>query len=363
MTLDHFHQAQKLVEESGQNFGKILTRDKPYARIAKYIADTGTEVTHADLNEKFSFYKTGYASRKEMMDMARAWGIKNNVLIKTNVNDGIEFFSADTLQTTDLDKLILSGSGDLAFQYKAMTATWDEVCGLGAEGIPTENPNELLPVHWINHYVRDEHRCEDCIIDGFNLIVLDVDGTLPIKTFQEMFKDYKYALYTTKRSTPECERYRVIFPTNFTLELNREDYKDFMNNILSWMPFNVDPAVNQRAHKWLTNPNTTLYKNDGKLFDVLPFIPHTKRNETFMEAEKKIGNFGALEKWFSRQYSEGNRNNVLYRYAMALLDAGKSSMEIERCVLSFNDAQENKLNKDEIKNTILTQIARKQIAA
>lgn len=358
LTEDNLNQAIKLTEESGNDFERILARPKPYERLARFIAEQDTELTHADLVEQLPFYKTSNQSRKEMMDLARSWGIKNNILIKTVINDGIEFFSADSLKATNLNNLIVSGSDDIAFHYQDIPASWNDICTIGNQYLDgtDEDPQ---PIHWINHYVKDGHRCEDCVVPGFNLIVLDVDGTLPIKTFQDMFKDYKYALYTTKRSAPECERYRVIFPVNFTLELNKEDYKEFMNNILKFMPFDIDPAVNQRAHKWLTNPNATLYSNDGKLFDALPFIPHTKKNESFLASEGKIANLGALEKWFTRQFTEGNRNNVLYKYAMALLDAGKDYPTIERSVKSFNAAQDNKISNDELESTVLTEVAKK----
>lgn len=358
LTEEHLKQAIKLTEESGEDFNRILNREKSYARLAKFIAEQKTEVTHTDLDEKLPFYKTGFAARKEMMDMARSWGIKNNILIKTVVNDGIEFFSADTLTKTDMNKLIISASDDVAFHYQDVIASWDDICTMGNQYLDGTDSNPQ-PVHWINHRVKEGHRSDDCIVSGFNLIVLDVDGTLPIKAFQDMFKEYKYALYTTKRSTPDCERYRVIFPANYTLELDKDTYKEFMQNVLSWVPFSVDSAVCQRSHKWLTNPNATLYKNDGKIFDVLPFIPHTKRNESFMAGERKISNLGALERWFSRQFTEGNRNNILFRYGMALMDSGQSLMDIERCIYSFNDIQENKLSKEEIASTVISEIARK----
>ena len=51
-------------------------------KLAKYIANVGIEVTHADLNEALPFYKSGVAARNEMMTMAQAWGYKQNILIK-----------------------------------------------------------------------------------------------------------------------------------------------------------------------------------------------------------------------------------------------------------------------------------------
>ncbi|MFR7882306.1 MAG: hypothetical protein ACLU5J_13165 [Christensenellales bacterium] len=53
--MDHLLQAILLVEESGQAFRSILTREKSYMKLARYIANVGIEVTHADLNEALPF--------------------------------------------------------------------------------------------------------------------------------------------------------------------------------------------------------------------------------------------------------------------------------------------------------------------
>ncbi len=61
--LDHLMSAILLVEESGQSFQEILNREKAYVKLARYIADVGTELTHADLHEGLPFYKSGNAAR------------------------------------------------------------------------------------------------------------------------------------------------------------------------------------------------------------------------------------------------------------------------------------------------------------
>src|SRR5690606_95263 len=60
--MDHLLSAIKLVEESGEAFQLILNREKTYVKLAKYIASTDTEVTHADLLEALPFYKSGNAA-------------------------------------------------------------------------------------------------------------------------------------------------------------------------------------------------------------------------------------------------------------------------------------------------------------
>jgi hypothetical protein len=203
VTMDHLLQAIKLVEESGAAFNTILTRDKAYMKLAKYIANTSNEVTHADLTEALPFYKSGAAARNEMLSLAIAWGYKNHIIIKKSFVDGIEFFKGESLKQTDLEKMILSWSPDLAFNYTPERGPWDKL--------------ELLfkgpGLNWCNHQFIQGHRCNDQTIPGFNMVVVDVDGTSTINTVQELFKEYKYILYTTKRHGQDGkDRFRLVFP-------------------------------------------------------------------------------------------------------------------------------------------------------
>ena len=50
VTIDHLMQAILLVEESGESFKLILNREKPYVKLARYMAAVDTDVTHADLH-------------------------------------------------------------------------------------------------------------------------------------------------------------------------------------------------------------------------------------------------------------------------------------------------------------------------
>ena len=111
--MDHLHSAIKLVEESGRP-STILTREKTYVKLAKYIAAIGSDVTHADLNEALPFYKGAQRPSERDDDPGTAWGYKNNIIIKKSFIDGIEFFTGETLKETDLrqhDRLLLAPLG------------------------------------------------------------------------------------------------------------------------------------------------------------------------------------------------------------------------------------------------------------
>lgn len=349
LEMDHLHQAMKLVEQSGDSFKNILRREKTYAKLARFLANCGGEQTHADMHEALPFYKSSITARNEMMSMAMAWGYKNHIIIKKVFSDGIEFFSGQTLEETNLDKLLLSYSNHMAFGYLNDHAPFSDLHKLIS----------LKDYHWANHHFKGGHRTAENTQPGFNMLVLDVDGGTTLKMAHKLLADYTFMTYTTKRHTEEENRFRLILPINYKLMLDSEEYKEFMANILNWLPFKVDESANQRERKWLTNDQTQYHYNDGVLLDVLKFVPKTSKNEQYTKDFQSVANMDNLERWFAERMSTGNRNNTLLRFAMALVDSGIPYLEIEGRVLNLNKQIQNPLTEDEIRNTVLISVAQK----
>lgn len=351
VTMDHLLQAIKLVEESGKAFESILTREKAYMKLAKYIANTENEVTHADLTEALPFYKSGTAARNEMLSLAIAWGYKNHIIIKKSFVDGIEFFKGETLKQTDLNKMILSWSGHFAYNYQNDQGPWDKL------ELLFKAPN----LNWCNHHFNNGHRSTENTLPAFNMVVLDIDGDCSLNTVQELFKEYKYIIYTTKRHQTEGkDRFRLIFPLNYELALNREDYQEFMSNILNWLPFKTDQdAAKDYCRKWSSYDKGTYITNDGMLLDALKFIPRTSRNEQYQKEMAKVENLDNLERWFAQRMVQGNRNNLMFKYGMALVDSGLTFEEVSDKVKKFNKQINTGLSEDELEKSILITIAKK----
>ena len=303
---DHLMQAMKLVEESGENFLKLLNREKPYMKLARYLASVDEELTHADLTEALPFYKS--TQRNELLSLATAWGYKHHILIKKTFSDGVEFMKGEALEETNLNNLIISYSADFANNYISDYAPFDQLA---------TNLFKLEGMNWCNHHFKDGHRANIDALSTFNMVVLDVDGDISLNTAERLLKDYIYILYTTKRHTEEINRFRVVLPIKYTLSFDLEDYKAFMNNILSWMPFKSDEAANQPSKKWLTNPNAE------------------------------------IRRWFAKQIEIGNRNNLLLKYALCLVDNSLDLETVENKVLGFNKKLKDKLPEEEIQSTIL----------
>jgi hypothetical protein len=341
VTEQYFDYAVKLVEASGDAFNQMLTRDKKHVRLAKYLGEINKPVTQSDLVEDLSYYRGNTQSKVEMLQLATAYGYQNNILIKKRYEEGIEFIYGEALKKTNVNQLTISYSNDVAYQYLNDVVAFDEL----------HNLTNLPDMHWCSHHLINGHRQEDNAVAGFNLIVLDVENSVPLSVAQTLLKEYKALFYVTKRHTKDSNRYRVILPTNFVLQLDAKDFKEFMKNVFAWLPFEVDVATAQRARKWLTNEGHFTYQ-DGELIDVLPFIPKTSKNDNFLKDQIDQAGLDNLERWVLNNSGDGNRNNMLLRYALILVDANLSYTDCANKILGLNNKLDKPLKTTEIESTI-----------
>ena len=354
---EHAYAAIKLTEESGKAFDKMLKQDQPYTKLAHYLADSGRPMTQHDLVTDLTFYKGSKGDKSEMISLAIAYGYQNNIIVKRSYRDGVEFYEGETLDKTDLNSMIFSYSNELAYNYavEKTPVKWENLYVL------TQAPN----VHWANHAFIGGHRAEDKAIAGFNMVVLDVEDSVDLDVAKELLKGYKALFYTTPRhqtTDPDTgkvygDRFRIILPTNYKLELDGKDFKAFMKNLFDWLPFEVDEATGQRARKWVSHPGNYEYV-DGELLDVLPFIPETTRNKQFLDRMVDQQDMDNLERWVINNSGDGNRNNMLLRFAMILVDGGFDFAAIQQRVCTLNDKLPDKLTEAEILGTIMVTVGK-----
>ena len=347
LTTKHLYQAIKLAEESGEAFNQLLTRDRPYVKLAKYIATVKRDITQADLVEDLPFYRGPTSQKNEMLNLAIAYGYKNNIIIKKSFADGIEFLRGETLKETDLNRMIVSYSTDITTDYRNEFAPFDQLHRL----------TQTQGLHWVAHHLNGGYRNEENAIPGFNMVVVDVDGGVNISTAKMLLKNYKFLIYTTKRHTDQENRFRILLPINYELQMDAKDYKEFMANIYEWLPFEVDTGTNQRARKWLSHDGHYEY-NDGEMLDALPFIPKTSKNEERKELLNSQQSMDNLERWVINNIGDGNRNNMLLRYAMILMDAGFDFEGIRSRVVQLNHKIADKLDEAEIMSTIMITVGK-----
>lgn len=350
----HFKAAVKLMEESGNAFGKILNRPMAHQRLAHYIADSETSLTYAEMREQLPYMPKTMGGTKEIMTLATAYGYKNNIVIKKTFDDGVDFFTGESLAETDLDGLIISHSDQMAKDYYVDLAPFDQLDMLA------QAPNR----HFCNHSFKANYRNKDNVLPGFNCIIFDVDGSISLEGACDLMKEFTFVAYTTKSHTEEVNRFRMIIPTNYKLEMSRPDYMEFMKAVHDWLPFKLDPGGSEPERKWRTNPHAKVVNNKtDQLFDVLPFIPKTTRNEEHMRRQEELKDLDSLERWVAQRWEEGGRNNVMLRYTMCLVDDGMDYDEVRKRTILFNNSMSTPLTEDELLNTVLKTAAQRMSVA
>ena len=341
---DHLDYAISVVEDSGEAFHTMMRKQGPYERLAHYLADADVAVTQHELIQELPFYKGSEAQRKDLMTLAMSFGYKNNIIIRKQDDNGIEFFSGETLLETDLDAMTTGISKDIAYDYVTAHPPFKQLYKLTmAEGY-----------HYTAHGFINGHRSSDNAIPGFDLLILDCDGDVSIPIVKTLLEDYTFLISTTKRHTEEMNRFRLILPISHRLKLSPRDYSLFMTNVFEWLPFPVDEAAKDIARKWAAHPGQYEY-NFGSTIDATMFIPETKRSD---ETKAQITSNGVnnIERWFITHTSKGNRAAHLYRYGMVMVDAGLAIGEIIEKLEKFNASLETPLPEDQFRNSTIKSI-------
>lgn len=341
----------ELAEMSIASFRTMLKREKPYEKLAKYISSSDKKLTQVDLVEDLTFYKGSESQRRDLMNLAVAYGYNNNIIIKKTISDGIEFVEGDKLKETDLNKLSLSYSKDIAQGYKEAVVTSENLY----------KPAIAPGIHYCSHSFEDGHRKSEKAIPGFNVLILDVDHGLPIEVCRKLLSEYEFTIATTKRHSESNNRYRILMPMSHKLELTAEEHRQFMKNVFEFMPFECDEQTADIARKWQSNESGEHIYNEGKLIDVLPFIPNTSKQEKQKDIFMRYNGVESLQRWFLMNFKEEDgRNNMLLKYALALLDNGLVSENIRHSVHDMNSKLNVPLNEIEIENTVMKTVLRKE---
>ena len=351
ITRIHLDSAIQLCEDSGEHFNRVICKEGAYARLARYIAEIGKEVTQVDLIEELPFYKGSESQKKDLLKLAVAWGYKNNIIIRRTYVDDIEFLSGESLKETDINKLQVAYSNDITEGFELNTTDFGQLHKLtGAKDM-----------HYTAHTFIGNYRSGDKAIPGFDLLILDIDGGCSLNSAKELLSDFRCLFATTKRHTTEHNRFRVILPMSHYLKLTPKDYSKFMENVFNWLPFDCDTATKDIARKWMSYDKSQHHYNDGELIDATLFIPQTKKAR---EQEQKIldaQGMNNMERWFSGKIEIGNRATMLVRYGFMLMDNGYPEDAIRNMLVAFNDQIKDPISPEEIHSKIMPSIQKKII--
>jgi hypothetical protein len=268
--------------------------------------------------------------------------------ITTEDVDGIQFLSGKTVEKTNLKKIIISYSKNITKGYRTQKVAFDQLHKL----------TNLNGHHWVNHKLRDGYRDDEHCIPGANIVVLDVENSVNLDTAKYLLNDYAWLIHTTKRHTEKEHRFRILIPLTHHVELNAKDFKQFMQNVYNWLPFEVDDQTGQRSRKWLTCKGNYWY-NEGQSLDTLQFIPKTKKADEHRQRLSTQTNLSHIERWFINESEAGNRNNKMRDFGFMLIDAGYDGDTIRSKVLDLNSKIKDPLDEAEILSTIMVSVTKR----
>ncbi len=345
----HIEEAIEIVEESGEQFNFMMKKDKAYVRLAKYIAEeNGSAITLADLTTDLKFFKGSESQKREMITLARSWSASNNIVITEKLINDITYFTGELIKETDLERLIVSTSIEFADNYKPHMGKWEDFKAMAN-----------MDINFSTHHYIDNHRDDKNAHKAFNLLVLDVENSVPMAMAKQLLKEYKAIYYTTKRHTEKDNRYRIILPLAKTMNMDMDSHKQFYKNIFEFLPFSVDEIAHASA-KWQCYKTAEVSWTDGEMFDPLPFIPNTTlEKNTKTKFEKFGGSTTKLEKHILAT-TEG-RNNALLRLALVHTDSGKDEDTVRALIMSTNSKLDDPLPESEIDVTLMKTVRKKII--
>ena len=262
---------------------------------------------------------------------------KDEVLIKQKGK--VTRYRIEPLPLTNTQKLIISTNtekkGKFAINYTPGELAWEKFPKL----VVSDKVDSFTLCHYEGSTSAPEgHRRAQSFIEGQNLIAFDIDEGMTIEEAKAILQEYTYLIYTTKSHQIEkngevCDRFRILMPTKTMFYVTAEQHKMMYENLEVVLEITSNDAQTRNVSRlFYTNPDATVYINDGKLVDVSCCIPSTEKSDKIMpvmqnlEEQAENGELDKREagfmKWFLMNTSSGNRHENLTKAAYFFKDLG-----------------------------------------
>ena len=352
VTIDHLKYGIRLAEDSGEALRKLLNQPRPYVRLAKFLSEYEQAVTEADLIELLPFYSGTVANKRDMMNLATAHGHRNGIAITQYKEADVVFYRGSSLvPNPDNMEMVLSHSKDIADNYTSVTP---KLSVLAAKFFAKHN------IHYCNHHFKNGEvshgtRAKANVLEGFNMAIFDIDeDKMSPAALHKLLAKTNHVIATTKSHTPAEPRYRLLLPMSHTLSLNDEQYKQFCRNLAFWLPVKADTSAFQREKKFRTWNTSKVWSTlDGDNLDAMQFYPSTSVSDQLVSRHGKVVGLNGIQRWVVLNCTEGQRNQILYRYGCILAEHNLDAAQITAKITEINEKIDSPLSSDELQATVL----------
>lgn len=355
VTESDFLYAQSVVEDSYMDLTSIINRPEKYEVVVNYLLDRGTTESEYTLTKELPFYKD-VKSKKQFLELAKGYAYNNNITLQIHDRQNMTFYSARGKVKTDLDKpLMFSYSQDITEGFY----TNDEIVWRDFHKVVQTNG-----ISYAAHSFKEGHRSNDNVISGFQLIILDIDGGVDLETAKILFGDYTYLIATTRSHQKEKngkteDRFRIILPMEYSLDLETETYSKMMKNLFDDLPIDVDRLHD--AGRMFFGAEGEYWYNEGELINCDKYIDYTQEKEMYDKEGAKLSkkNINGISQYIIRNQHNG-RNNALAKLSLLLMDSGYTHDEAKAEISRVNNQFDNPLPLSELEKTVFKTIQRRQ---
>jgi hypothetical protein len=353
--LEDFMYAQQVVEDSYLDLISIISRPEKYEVVVNYLLDKGTTESEYTLTKELPFYKE-IKSKKQFLELAKGYAYNNNITLQIHDRQNVTFYSARGKVKTDLNKPIMfSYATEMSDGYY----TNDEFLWEDLYKVVTKDG-----VFYSAHSFKDGHRSNENAITGFQLVILDIDGGCELETAKALFSDYTYLIATTRSHQKDKngkieDRFRIILPMEYALDLEAETYSKMMKNLFDDLPINVDRLHD--AGRMFFGASGEYWYNTGEMLNCDKYIDYTQEKEIYDKEGAKLSkkNINGISQYIIRNQHNG-RNNVLAKLSLLLMDSGYTHEEAKAEVVRVNNQFDNPLPLSELEKTVFKTIQRRE---
>ena len=221
-----------VVELTGKDIGLFVEKANrlPYEILLAHYQEGGEVLTVHDMVKKK--WITRPSAVKDMLYLANSKAGKNG-MFEQSESDEITYKSFNTKDGLGISFIQVSGTKEqratkTATGYTYKKTTFDKI------GWALKNDVAYCPFEF-----KGGIRGKDYIISGADFIVLDVDNSEYTDTeCSDMLADYNHIIARTSSNSPY--KYRVLLPTDVTIDIENDKWKPFMKKVSEHLGIEID---------------------------------------------------------------------------------------------------------------------------
>ena len=357
----------KRFRESNKELFNVEPQHKRIYKVIKKLKKaTKTEILESDIFNRSSF--------NEDLLLVEELAYRNNERLVVK-GSRIKTYSIEPMQESNINKIIISYP-KVDKREKTTEYISAEIPFFGSSQsleslVVSDKVSNFCLVHF-----KDGKRKSTNTIENQNCIGIDVDYGISLNEVIDLLRDYTYIIYTTKSHQKEKDglvndRFRILLPTKTYFSVDNERHKELISNVCEALGVgSYDVSTRNQDRLWFTNPNGEIYKNQGELFDVIPYLPDTdkresierqlvKFNEEDYDEDEVSKRIGGMVKWFLNSTYKGNRNTNLFRLGSFVLDLTNDLERSVEEVYKANSMLEEPISEKELRNTVIKSLERR----